>query len=384
VALAALDGVGVEPKRLAKTIVVEDVGRAKHVELRGNGIKAQCVGGLAATFDRAVPKAVPTRRAFTQRRSDRPRSINTRGNQQRLTVAVQVGDALARGVPHHQGGAMSAVGGRAKCVEQQGRRDHQNDVGRSPRTVNLLAKRMTDLQTRIPEPELMNDAAQALAYANADFAAPHDAYVAGFLAFAARHGVSLAGTCLDIGCGPADIVHRLAVACPHLVIDGVDGANAMLALGRQRIESAGLSNRVRLHRCFLPHDALPRTSVDIVTSNSILHHLHEPQALWTTLRRAMRPGTAVYIMDLMRPSSKAQAQVIVDTYAAGEPEVLRDDFLASLWAAFRPHEIEEQLRQAMLPWLRVDVVSDRHVVISGVADRSDSRLASAAPAEAPR
>ncbi len=217
---------------------------------------------------------------------------------------------------------------------------------------------------RTTEPELMDDDVQAKAYADADFAAPHDAFVDRFVE---RFGdvVARGGVALDVGCGPADVVVRLARRCPQLVVDGVDGADAMLRLGRARVAAAGLGNRVRLYRALLPQDPLPRVAVDVITSNSILHHLHDPSGLWTAVRRASRPGTAVFIMDLMRPKSAADVDRFVDVYAAGEPEILRRDFAASLHAAFTVSEVREQLRQAGLG-LDVEATSDRHLVISGV------------------
>ncbi|MBM4281932.1 MAG: hypothetical protein FJ137_14630, partial [Deltaproteobacteria bacterium] len=67
---------------------------------------------------------------------------------------------------------------------------------------------MTRLTTRIPEPELMDEATQAQAYADADFAAPHERFVDLFVASwpAARGPVQ--GVALDVGCGPADVVVR--------------------------------------------------------------------------------------------------------------------------------------------------------------------------------
>jgi ubiquinone/menaquinone biosynthesis C-methylase UbiE len=217
---------------------------------------------------------------------------------------------------------------------------------------------------RTTEPELMDDDVQAKAYADADFAAPHDAFVD---LFVHRFGDVAAGggVALDIGCGPADVVVRLAQRCPRLIIDGVDGAEAMLRLGRARVHKAGLSNRVRLYRALLPMDPLPRVGVDVITSNSILHHLHDPSGLWTAVRRAARPGTAVFIMDLMRPKTAADVDRFVDVYAAGEPEILRRDFAASLHAAFTVAEVEQQLQQAGLP-LCVEATSDRHLLVSGV------------------
>ncbi len=224
---------------------------------------------------------------------------------------------------------------------------------------------MTRLITRIPEPELMDEATQAQAYADADFAAPHERFVDLFVASWPASRGPLQGVALDVGCGPADVVVRLARRCPGLVVDGVDGAEHMLALGRARVLREGLENRVRLYRALLPDEPLPRTAYDVVTSNSILHHLHDPQGLWRTLWRAASPGAHVFVMDLMRPATLADVDALVERYARGEPDVLRRDFHASLCAAFSPAEVEAQLRAAGLLSLRVDVVSDRHLTVTG-------------------
>ena len=224
---------------------------------------------------------------------------------------------------------------------------------------------MSILSHRIPEPELMEDASQAAAYAGADFAAPHEMCVDRFVQSWPTTRGAISGIALDLGCGPADVVVRTAKRCPGLVIDGVDGAEAMLAHGRTRIQREGLGNRVRLYRVFLPHDPLPRSGYDVVISNSILHQLHDPFVLWKTLWKAAARGAHIFLMDLRRPSSTSEASAIVDRYSAGEPDILRHDFFASLCAAFTPAEVRAQLADAGLSTLRVDVISDRHLAISG-------------------
>jgi hypothetical protein len=68
-------------------------------------------------------------------------------------------------------------------------------------------------------------------------------------------------------------------------------------------------------------------------------------------------------MDLMRPGSSSEAAALVDEYSRGEPEVLRRDFHNSLLAAYRPEEIRQQLIDAKLAHLQVQVVSDRHWLV---------------------
>jgi len=216
---------------------------------------------------------------------------------------------------------------------------------------------------RIPEPELMEDAVQAVAYARADFAAPHDAFVAQLCA--RTIGAALRGTALDLGCGPGDITLRVARALPQLAIDGVDGSDAMLALAREDAARRGLGARVRFARAYLPQDAPPARDYALVYSSSLLHHLREPAALWQSAKRWGARGASLFVGDLSRPASAAAASAIVAREAGSEPEILQRDFFSSLCAAYTPEEVRAQLADAGLAHFALEVVSDRHWIAYG-------------------
>ncbi len=217
---------------------------------------------------------------------------------------------------------------------------------------------------RILEPELMDTAVQARAYAKADFSAPHQSYVELFdKVFPQRPAKA---TVLDLGCGPADVTIRFAIAHPGYTFHGVDGSAAMLRHGRLALgRYPGLRERIRLIKGYIPRARLPLASYDLILSSSFLHHLHEPQALWETVRGFAKKGTLVFVVDLFRPASRPAANVLVKKYASGEPDVLRRDFFNSLCASFVPAEVEAQLREAGLTKLRVKTVSDRHLMVWG-------------------
>lgn len=216
---------------------------------------------------------------------------------------------------------------------------------------------------RIPEPELMDEPEQARAYARADFAEPHQAFVERFRqCFPGHHPRQV----LDLGCGAADVAIRFARAYPECTLTGVDGAAAMLGFAREAIARADLSDRIRLLEARLPGTTLPRGAFDTVISNSLLHHLRDPQTLWQAVKQYAAPGAAVFIMDLRRPDSREQAVALVEQYSGAEPEILKRDFFNSLLAAFRQEEIAEQLAQAELAPFRVEAVGDRHVIVHGV------------------
>ena len=212
---------------------------------------------------------------------------------------------------------------------------------------------------RVPEPELMDDPAQAQAYAAADFAEPHAAFVR---YFRERFPDHVARRVFDLGCGPADVTLRFLAAFPAARALAVDGAAPMLALARAAAERAGLGARIDLMHAHLPAP-LP-DGFDTVLSNSLLHHLADPLALWRQIAAAGARGAAVLIMDLRRPATRNQAQALVDAYASTEPEVLKRDFLQSLCAAYTAPEIGRQLRQAGLT-LAVEAIGDRHVLVHG-------------------
>lgn len=177
----------------------------------------------------------------------------------------------------------------------------------------------------------------------------------------------LAGaTALDLGCGPADIVIRFLRAYPGATCDALDGSRPMLELARQALDAQPeIAARVRLLHDVIPSDQLARGHYDLVISNSLLHHLPEPAVLWRTVRETAKPGAPVLIMDLMRPASPGWVEALVESYVADESEILRTDFRNSLYAAFEPAEVSEQLAAAGLDSLEVAVVSDRHLAVMG-------------------
>ncbi len=216
---------------------------------------------------------------------------------------------------------------------------------------------------RIPEPELMLDPKQALAYAEADFEEPHARFVELFQE--CFYAEPIAGHVLDLGCGPGDIAIRFARAYPECRVDGIDGSQVMIDAGSRALQASGVAERVNLVRCLLPDQAPPRKRYDAIISNSLLHHLHDPSVLWQAVARYAEPKAPVFIMDLMRPTSREAAEALVEEHAAGEPEILRRDFFNSLLAAFRPDEVKGQIKAAGLHSFAVEPVSDRHLIAFG-------------------
>jgi len=171
---------------------------------------------------------------------------------------------------------------------------------------------------RVLEPELMDDERQSIAYARADFSSSNQFFVDGVINEFPRP----LSTAVDIGCGPGDVMIRLARALPDLRITAIDASAPMIALARGAVMTEGLSDRIELVQGYVPGVALKAHSFDAVLSKDLLHHVPDPSVLWKEVARLGRPGAVVYVMDLVRPPTPEEAHRIVDRVAAREDPIV--------------------------------------------------------------
>jgi SAM-dependent methyltransferase len=217
---------------------------------------------------------------------------------------------------------------------------------------------------RIPEPELMDDPEQALAYSKADFSAAHGARVQIFRSLYPR--IELTGPALDLGCGSGDVLLRFARAFPSAQFYGLDGSQPMLKLAQEAIDAEPtLKSRLQLLYGIIPQGPIPKRPWQLIMSHSLLHQLHQPQVLWQTLKQHAQHGCAVFVADLRRPPSDLEAGRIVSATSRDEPEILQRDFFNSLCAAFEPEEVRDQLSQAGLSQLEVRLHDPFHLTVHG-------------------
>jgi trans-aconitate 2-methyltransferase len=268
---------------------------------------------------------------------------------------------------------------------------------------------------RVCEPELMDDASQARAYADADFSVCDAAFSDRVLALlsdrqrgeaaargrgadaAAAETGSATGSAaesrisqgvaagfsshdtpqmlriVDLGCGPGNISFRLARACPHATVLGLDGSGPMLAIAMERLRAEpALEGRLSFRFGRLPLAPAELEALgggfDLLVSNSLLHHLADPQVLWGALAGLAAPGAWLVLRDLRRPDSPAAVAELLARHAASASPQLRHDFEASLRAAFRLEEVGEQLRVRGLSALRLAEWEDRYLDVWGALE----------------
>lgn len=214
---------------------------------------------------------------------------------------------------------------------------------------------------RTLEPELMEDVAQARAYAQADFAEENQRFVDRFRDYFPDW---TSGHVVDLGCGPGDIPIRFLRAYPEARVTAVDASRPMLDLATEAVAAAGLTNHITLC-CERFQSVVLSEQADVLLSNSLLHHIPNPLQFWFRLKQLAKPGVCILVMDLLRPESAEAAQALVEQYAAGEDPILKRDFYHSLLASFTEDEVAAQLAEMNLSRLLIDVPDDRHWVVGG-------------------
>jgi len=125
--------------------------------------------------------------------------------------------------------------------------------------------------TRRREPEVMDSAQDAQEYDAMDHREVNQQFAQDLLA-----GGNLVGEVLDLGVGTAQIPIEICQQCSSCKILGIDLADSMLQLGRRRVVSVGMTDRVSLERQDAKQLKYPANRFDAVISNSIVHHIPRP------------------------------------------------------------------------------------------------------------
>lgn len=208
---------------------------------------------------------------------------------------------------------------------------------------------------RVLEQEVMDTLEDAEEYAAIDNSEVNEVFVAQALELAPRTGLVL-----DVGTGPAEISVLLAQRAPGLRILAIDLGEHMLATARDNVKAAGLAARIEVRRADAKATLLEEASVDMVISNSLVHHIPDPTVMFAEVARVLRPGGALFIKDLHRPDTSAELDQLVETYAADCTPYQRRGFCESLGAGLTIEEVTAICASVGLEGVRVRRCSDRH------------------------
>ena len=159
---------------------------------------------------------------------------------------------------------------------------------------------------RRPEPELMDSEAQTRAYAEADFNESNSLFTEKFREYfqCLRRPGRFAGR---PGLRTGRYFHPDGLSVSEAGLSpALDAGVNMLRLAEERLADEQLRGRVSFRHSYLPDPSLPAASFDALISNSLLHHLPQPQVLWQSIIQLARPGAAIQIMDLLRPDNEGR------------------------------------------------------------------------------
>lgn len=211
---------------------------------------------------------------------------------------------------------------------------------------------------RVLEPEVMSSAKEAGEYDEMDFSATDQLFAerAAQLVHGASGPVDLIA---DLGSGNAKIPLALCPLLPASIrVCAVEMSPGMLAVAaRNRARGS-----VALHLVAADAKLVPFAdrSVGMVTSNSLVHHIPDPRALFLEIARVVRPGAPLLIRDLVRPEHEHALEKLVEAHGARWSPLQRTLFSDSLHAALTLEEVRQLLDECGLSDAQVTQVSDRH------------------------
>jgi ubiquinone/menaquinone biosynthesis C-methylase UbiE len=208
---------------------------------------------------------------------------------------------------------------------------------------------------RVLEPEVMDSPEEARDYDAMDHSGVNAVFVADFLAAWDGHG-----PVLDVGTGTAQILLELCRRDPAVQVVGVDLAGHMLEVGRQNVRTAGLESRVRLERCDAKHLPHADGSFGALISNSIVHHIPQPEQVLAEMVRVVAAGGTLFVRDLLRPEDDAAVHCLVAAYAGDANAHQRQMFEDSLRAALTLAEVRDLTAALGYDPAQVRQTSDRH------------------------
>lgn len=220
---------------------------------------------------------------------------------------------------------------------------------------------------RVLEPEVMDTVDEAVDYDSMDHSTVNRQFVSDLLELVADCDTADSGQhVLDLGTGTALIPIELQQRTDAFeTVLACDLSTEMLKVARAHLRDSPLETSVLPVFCDAKRLPVADKSCRIVMSNSIVHHIPKPLAVFEEMRRVISERGFLFVRDLMRPVSSEAVEHIVQTYAGNENEHQQKMFRESLHAALTVDEVRELLDESGFPADWVHASSDRHWTITG-------------------
>lgn len=219
------------------------------------------------------------------------------------------------------------------------------------------------------EPEVMDSAEDASEYNEMDHSEVNQVFVDELLALLGTNEAfkakldddegELVGV-LDVGTGTAMIPALLCDQHAAFKVMAIDMAISMLELGSYNVHASLRGDRIELVQADAKDLEYESEMFDIVMSNGIVHHIHDPKQCIAEMIRVVQPGGAIFVRDLMRPESMETLESIVKAYAGDATEYYQQLFRQSLHAALTLDEMRQLVGDCGWNPDGVQATSDRH------------------------
>lgn len=220
---------------------------------------------------------------------------------------------------------------------------------------------------RALEPEVMDSATEAVDYDSMDHSEVNRRFVDHLLECRTpAEGTELDPVrVLDVGTGTALIPLELCARDLPTQVTAIDLAAHMLQLGQRNVIRAGLQSQIKLEQVDAKQLPYADGAFDWVISNSIVHHIPDPQLVVREMARVLKPGGLLFVRDLLRPNDLPTLKHLVATYAGDANAHQQQMFDDSLHAALTLEEVQSLLTAIELPPGWVTQTTDRHWTICG-------------------
>jgi demethylmenaquinone methyltransferase/2-methoxy-6-polyprenyl-1,4-benzoquinol methylase len=106
------------------------------------------------------------------------------------------------------------------------------------------------------------------------------------------------GRFLDVATGTADLAIMAARAFPDIEVDGIDFAESMLEIGRDKIERRGLGDRIRLARADALDLPFPDATFDVAAVAFGMRNIPDMARALHEMSRVTVPGGQVMVLEM--------------------------------------------------------------------------------------
>jgi demethylmenaquinone methyltransferase / 2-methoxy-6-polyprenyl-1,4-benzoquinol methylase len=170
----------------------------------------------------------------------------------------------------------------------------------------------------------------------------------------ARLAAKPEGRYLDVGCGTGDIGLEILRQSPRSQVVGVDPSVGMLALGRKKVEAAGLSHAISLvHGDVLGLD-FEDGSFDGAIASFCIRNVTDRKRALLEIHRVVRPNGLLVIVELtepggpiMKPLFRIYSRIVMPAVTKAMSSVPAYRYLTDSMAVFpRPAMFAELMAQA--------------------------------------